>query len=379
MMRDRDHIEGGKPMKRLLALLLTLLLALTSGFALAENPPVENEDIASILSSLLDSIQEKAEEAISDKIGEVTGTLSDKIGEAAENIPDKANKLIENLPDQVQEIIGDLPDQARELIEKLPDETDELLKLLQEKLGVGEEYAAGLISSVKEALPGIWENTKTAVTEKADDAKEFIKEKGRQLWDWITKGEPEDEPVEESDDVPDDRVYYFDLLYFGMPIREAKELGLGDLSVDEENAVQFLVVLCDEPQGFAVVLFSGLDDSAKLTEIVCMLYSDADTVTDLEEGIDIQTTEETVNAVYDEIESWFTDLQAVELGDHLALPLYLSLSDEEETISRAVLYLYEDGEGYNAATHYVSTTDCGVNILQYLYLDTAEAEALLAE
>ncbi|MBR3742532.1 MAG: hypothetical protein IKN04_19120 [Clostridia bacterium] len=366
-------------MKRLLALLLTLLLALTSGFALAENPPVENEDIASILSSLLDSIQEKAEEAISDKIGEVTGTLSDKIGEAAENIPDKANKLIENLPDQVQEIIGDLPDQARELIEKLPDETDELLKLLQEKLGVGEEYAAGLISSVKEALPGIWENTKTAVTEKADDAKEFIKEKGRQLWDWITKGEPEDEPVEESDDVPDDRVYYFDLLYFGMPIREAKELGLGDLSVDEENAVQFLVVLCDEPQGFAVVLFSGLDDSAKLTEIVCMLYSDADTVTDLEEGIDIQTTEETVNAVYDEIESWFTDLQAVELGDHLALPLYLSLSDEEETISRAVLYLYEDGEGYNAATHYVSTTDCGVNILQYLYLDTAEAEALLAE
>ena len=139
------------------------------------------------------------------------------------------------------------------------------------------------------------------------------------------------------------------------------------------------MVLCDEPQGFAVVLFSGLDDSAKLTEIVCMLYSDADTVTDLEEGIDIQTTEETVNAVYDEIESWFTDLQAVELGDHLALPLYLSLSDEEETISRAVLYLYEDGEGYNAATHYVSTTDCGLTILQYLYLDAAEAEALLAE
>ena len=92
-------------MKRLLALLLTLLLALTSGFALAEDPPVENEDIASILSSLLDSIQEKAEEAISDKIGEVTGTLSDKIGEAAENIPDKANELIEKLPDQVQEII----------------------------------------------------------------------------------------------------------------------------------------------------------------------------------------------------------------------------------------------------------------------------------
>ena len=151
------------------------------------------------------------------------------------------------------------------------------------------------------------------------------------------------------------------------------------LAVDEENAVQVLTVSYEEPLGVAVVLFSGLDDSAKLTEIVCVLYSDADTVTELEGGIDIQTTEETVNAVYDEIDSWFTGLQAVELGDHLALPLYPALRDEEETISRAVLYLYEDGEGYNAATHYVGTTDCGVNVLQYLYLDAAEAEALLAE
>lgn len=351
-------------MKRLLALLLTLLLVLTSGFALAEEPSAETDDIASILNSLLDAVQEKTEGAISDKVGEVTDTISDKIGEATDTISDKIGEVAENIPGQVDELLGNLPDEA-----------DEFLKTLQEKLGEGEEFAAGLISSVTEALPGIWEDAKTAVTEKADEAKEFIKEKGRQLWSWITGGEQEDEP----DAGISDRVYYFDSFYFGMPVSEVKALGLGDLSVDEGNGVQCCVLSFGDIQGFALVLFSGLDDSAKLTEILCVFYSDADTVTELENVIDIQTTEETVNAIYDEIESWFADLQAIELGDHLALPLYPGLTDEEETISRAVLYLYEDGEGYNAATHYVSTTDCGVNVLQYLYLDAAEAEALLAE
>lgn len=362
-------------MKRLLALLLTLLLALPSGFALAEEPSAPTDEIASILNGLLDSLQGKAEEAIADKVGEATDAISDKIGEAAENISGQTDDLIENLSDQAQELIGNLSDKANDLIENLPDEADSLLKLLEEKLGEGEEFANGLISSVTEALPGIWEDAKTTVTEKAGEAKDFIMEKGQQFWSWITGGEQEDEP----DAGLSDRLYYFDCFYFGMPVSEAKALGLGDPAVDEENAVQCLVLAYEEPQGFAVVLFSGLDDGAKLTEIVCVLYSDADTVTELEEGIDIQTTEETVNAIYDEIESWFTGLQAIELGDHLALPLYPGITDEEETISRAVLYLYEDGEGYNAATHYVGTTDCGVNVLQYLYLDAAEAEALLAE
>ena len=351
-------------MKRLLALLLTLLLALTSGFALAEEPSSTTEDIAGVLNGLLDSLQEQVEEVIADKVGEATDAISDKIGEAMETVPGKTEEVIGNLSDQIQDLAGNLPDEA-----------DDFLKFLQEKLGEGEEFAAGLISSVTEALPGIWEDAKTAVTEKADDAKEFIMEKGQQLWSWITGAEQEDEP----DPTLSDRVYYFDLFYFGMPISEAKDLGMGDPAVDEENAVQCWTLSFDDFQGFAVVLFSGLDDSAKLTEIVCVLYSEADTVTELENGIDIQTTEETVNAIYDEIESWFTGLQAIELGDHLTLPLYPGLTDEEETISRAVLYLYEDGEGYNAATHYVGTTDCGLNMLQYLYLDAAEAEALLAE
>ena len=353
-MIDHKIFKEEKNMKRLLALLLTLLLALPSGFALAEEPSAQTNDIASILNSLLDAVQEKTEGAISDKVGEVTDAISDKIGEAVDAVPDKADELIGNLPD----------------------EADELLKLLQEKLGEGEEFATGLISSVKDALPGIWEDAKTAVTEKVDDAKGLIKEKGQQLWNWITGAEQEDEP----DAGISDRVYYYDYFYFGMPVSEVKAIGLGDPAVDEENAVQYYWMQAfDGFQGFAVVLFSGLDDSAKLTEIVCVLYSDADTETELEDGIDIQTSEETVNAIYDEIESWFTDCQAVELGDHLALPLYPVLRDEAETISRAMLYLYEDGEDYNAATHYVSTTDCGVNMLQYLYLDAAEAEALLAE
>ena len=67
-------------MKRLLALLLTLLLALPCGFTLAEEPSAKTDDIASILNSLLDAVQEKTEGAIADKVGEVTDALSDKLG-----------------------------------------------------------------------------------------------------------------------------------------------------------------------------------------------------------------------------------------------------------------------------------------------------------
>ena len=388
-------------MKRLLALLLTLLLALPSGFALAEELPAETEDITGVLNGLLDSAKETAEEAVAvkigdakdavadkigdvkdtvaDKIGDMKDTVADKIGDVKDTVADKIGEVTETVSSKAEELIGNLPKKAEELIGNLPEKADGLLKGFLEKVNEGKENAASLINGIKGALPGIWENAKTVVTEKADDAKAFIKDKANQLLDWIKGNKPEDGPAAEPATASSDRLYYFDLFYFGMPVSEAKALGLGDPTVDEENAVQCWTLSYEEPQGFAVVLFSGLDDSAKLTEIISVLYSDADTVTELEEGIDIQTSEETVNAVYDEIESWFTGLQAVELGDHLALPMYPGLRDEEETISRAKLYLLEDGEGYDAATHYVTTTDCGVNVLQYLYVDAAQAEALLTK
>ncbi len=360
-------------MKKLLALLLTLLLALPSGFALAEETPAETndgpdvlidspDDLAGLISGLLDEAQEKASAIVGevkDKTGEIMGKASDKIDEIIEDVSKKAEESLGSIPEKFQHVVNDALG--------APDN--------------GKEKASELVSGAIDALHGAWETVKETAGEKASAVKGFVQDKVNQLLDLIKGNEPEPDPssVENLPDNTSDRVFYFDFFYFGMPVSEAKTLMLADPTVDEENAVQSWVLSYDEPQCFAIFLFSGLDDSAKLTEIVCMLYSDEDTITDLEEGIDIQTTEETVNAIYDEVESWFTDFQTVELGDHLALPRYTAFTNDEETISRAVLYLFEDGEGYNAATHYVATADCGINVLQYLYLDAAEAEALLAK
>lgn len=354
-------------MKRLLALLLTLLLALPSGFALAEGAPAETAEqsgvltqetdtLIGLLNSLLDAALEKTGEA-QKTIGEIKDqgveiiekteeTVSGKIGEIVEDVSGKAGEIMAGLPEKIQGIVN-------------------------QALETGKEKAGELLSEAKEALPGIWENVKDASAEKIAAVKDFAKEKIQQLRDLILGSNPE-QPA-------NSRVYYFKDFYFGMPISEAKALGLGEPYADEENGVQQWILTLEDPKGFARILFSGLNDDAALTEIVCLFYSGADTVTEIENGIDIQTTEETVNAVYDEIESWFTGCPSIELGDALALPVYPGMTSDGETISRAILYICEDGEGYDAATHYVSTTDCGVNILQYRYVDAAALDALLAE
>ncbi len=350
--------------KRLLALLLTLLLALPSGFALAEETPAESNDDPAVLvdspdglTGLISGLMDEAQEVTSDIVGEVEDKASDTIGEIIKDVSKKAEDSLGSIPEKIQGVVNNV----------------------LEALDNGKEKASELVSDAIDALPGAWESVKETAGEKASAAKDFVQDKVNQLLDLIKGNEPDPGSAETPQDETSGRVFYFDFFYFGMPVSEAKALGLDDPTVDEENAVQSWVLSYDEPQCFAIFLFSGLDDSAKLTEIICLLYSDADTITELEEGIDIKTTEETVNAIYDEVESWFTDFQTVELGDHLALPRYTAFTNDEETISRAVLHLFEDGEGYNAATHYVATADCGINVLQYLYLDAAEAEALLAK
>ena len=67
------------------------------------------------------------------------------------------------------------------------------------------------------------------------------------------------------------------------------------------------------------------------------------------------------------------------MGGKLAFPTHANLWDDEQSVSRAKLYLTADGDGFDAATHYVYTADCGLNILQYRYVDANQAAALLAK
>ena len=84
--------------------------------------------------------------------------------------------------------------------------------------------------------------------------------------------------------------------------------------------------------------------------------------------------------MYNSISSWFSGEQAISLGDALPLPIYPGAIPAGSTVSRARMFLFADGKGYDMATHFVLTGENGaVNMVQYQYLDAAKLESLLAE
>ncbi len=346
-------------MKRLVALLLSLLLALPCGFALAEETSGEapvQEGPADQLNRIWDMVQEsvrKAEEEITGKINGIAEELPGMLDEAKETVSSKINELQETVSGK-----------AEELVQSLPEDVQAIFSQALEALNNGKETVKEQISKAEEAAPQVWAN---------------VLEEAQKLLDWL-KGdksgeEPEAEP-ENAEPETNERRRYFTDFYFGMPLSEAKALGCEPYA-DEENSLQVWFAQLSDPTGYAYFLFSGLDDDAALTEILCILYSEEDAVTETDDGIDIQTTEETIDAVYDSVESWYGADGCFELGDYLVYPLYEGYGVNDETVSRVMMHIVQDGEGYDADTHFVS--DDGLNILHCTYLDAAELDALLTE
>ncbi len=346
-------------MKRLLALLLSLMMALTYGFALAEGTPGDaaaQEEPAGRLSRVWDVVQDnvqKAKEEITEKINGIAEELPGMIDEAKETVSTRINELEEAVSGKAQEIVESLPENVQAYIGQA-----------MEALQNGKETVKEQISKAEEAAPRVWEN---------------VLDRAQKLLDWLKgnkSGEEPDEEPETAETETNERRRYFTDFYFGMPLSEAKGLGC-EPRADEENCLQICSAPLSEPTGFVCFLFSGLDDDAELTEILCILYSEEDTVTETDGQIQIQTTEETISAVYDSIESWYGSEGSFDLEDELVFPLYAGYGVDDETVSRVMLHIVQDGEGYDADTHFVSAD--GLNILHCRYLDAAELDELLAE
>ena len=349
------------PMKKMLALLLALLLALPSGFALAEESAKDNEEkssfwsnIGSQLNDLLDSAQERA-------------------GEAAKVISEKAEKFA----GEAQETVDKLSADAQTAALQLAGEALKTWQNVQDAVEAGKEKATDLIELAEAAAPGIWENIKDTVSQGANTASEYVQGQLQRLLDWI-KGE-ETENGDQSQIIP--RTLYFDAFYFGMPLSEAKLLGmgpnLGDPVVDEANGVQYWAVQFSGSLDTALLVFGGLEQDAPLTEIIYTVVDGQGAVSVTEET---KSSAETIDAVYNAVSSWFSGEEEISLGDALPLPIYSGAIPADSTVSRVRMFLFADGKGYDMATHFVLTGENGaVNMVQYQYVDAEMLENLLAE
>ena len=348
-------------MKKPLALLLALLLALPSGFALAEEPPQNNEEetnfwsnIGSRLNDLWDSAQERA-------------------GDADKVISEKATELA----GEAQEKMDELSLEAQLAALQLAGEALQTWQNIQDAVEAGKEKASDLIELAEAVAPGIWENIKDTVSEGADAASEYVRGQLQRLLDWI-KGE-ENANENQLQVIP--RTLYFDAFYFGMPLSEAKLLGmgptLGSPVVDEANGVQYWTARFSGSWDTALLVFGGLEKDAPLTEIIYTVIDGKGAVAVTEET---KNSAETIDAVYNSISSWFSGEQAISLGDVLPLPIYSGAVPAGSTVSRVRMFLFADGKGYDMATHFVLTGENGsVNMVQYQYLDAEKLESLLAK
>jgi hypothetical protein len=348
-------------MKKLLVLLLALLLALPSGFALADDDPPENNEEGSNfwrnldarLSDLWDAAQERAEET------------AKVISEKATEIAGQAQEAMDQLSADAQSAAFQLLGQALQTWQDVVDAVE-----------AGKEKAGELIDTAEVLAPFLWEGIKDTVSEGADTAAEYVRAQLQNLLDWFRK---EEEKADDNQLQVIPRALYFDAFYFGMPLSEAKLLGmgptLGSPVVDEVNGVQYWTARFSGSWDTALLVFDGLGKDAQLTEIIYTVVDGKGAVPVAEET---KNSAETIDAVYNSISSWFSGEQAIILGDVLPLPIYSGVIPAGSTVSRVRMFLFADGKGYDMATHFVLTDENGaVNMVQYQYLDAAKLESLL--
>jgi hypothetical protein len=240
----------------------------------------------------------------------------------------------------------------------------------------GNEKAGEQNDTAEVLAPLLWEGIKDTVSEGADTAAEYVRAQLQNLLDWFRK---EEEKADDNQLQVIPRALYFDAFYFGMPLSEAKLLGmgptLGSPVVDEANGVQYWTARFSGSWDTALLVFDGLGKDAQLTEIIYTVVDGKGAVPVAEET---KNSAETIDAVYNSISSWFSGEQAIILGDVLPLPIYSGVIPAGSTVSRVRMFLFADGKGYDMATHFVLTDENGaVNMVQYQYLDAAKLESLL--
>jgi hypothetical protein len=164
-------------------------------------------------------------------------------------------------------------------------------------------------------------------------------------------------------------------LHFGMTWTEAKALKADYLNDSRANAYHLaraLVMLNEEKTSLYFLWFAGETDDAYLFEVDEFAFAAQDTLTppqDENGQYRISTTEASVAQVYTEkaayCEQRFGSASTLESG---LLAPSLMFDENDAGISQTQVCLYEEQAGVMVVTHFVYTTDCGVNVIIYQYM-----------
>ena len=414
-------------MKRMFALLTVLALLSSAGLGFAEETGTDwKERLSTAVEGLREGVQEageKAAEAITETAEQLSETVSSAVGTVEEKVEEYSEQAVNLLKtaqvmapiavelgkQAVIEKVEDLSAQASDLLEdaktSLPQFVEQAVDTAGEKLKELSERVSDILASVKSAAGQIQDiagQKAGELAEKADAIAQTAKEltlstlssayqsaveKLKMLLDWLKGGETHadlvfpsflDDSTLSGDQETDSPRAFYPVpgygFYFGMPWKAARALNANWLADGRANAYErarALVMLNQQNTSLYFLWFVGETEDAPLFEVDEFAFAAQDTLVP-PQGANGQyrfiTTDSTVKQVYAEKERACGQRfgSASELGNGL-LVSSLMFDENDAGISQAQVYLLQNQESAVIATHFVYTTDCGVNVLIFQY------------
>lgn len=322
-------------------------------------------------------------EVVQDTAGETLDQLSEQLADILADTKESVTPYVEQAGDTVSEKLKELSEQVSGILESVKNTADQVQGAAVQKAGELAENAGDIAQAAKEKILNALNSTwKSAI----DELKALV--------DWLKGGDQPAVPVipqipavitpdlstngTTAQEAAAPQVFYpmpgygF---YFGMPWKEAKALNANWLNDSRANTyarARALVMLNQQGTSLYFLWFAGETEDAPLFEVDEFAFTAQDTLVP-PQGINGQysfiTTDAAVKQVYAEKElscgQRFGSPSSLESG---LLVSSLMFHENDKGISQAQVYLLQNQENVIIATHFVYTTDCGVNVIIYQYM-----------
>ncbi len=407
-------------MKRIFAFLMILSLLSTAWLGLAEEEDLcWLERLAAAANELREDVQEAGQEAVaavSDRIGQASEAVGDAVSSAGgklEELSGQASEIWQNASDTLSSYAEQVGGAAAEKLDQLSQQASDVMTNAQgtlsdyeEKLNELSDQISGFLAITKIVASNTWDGVKNTIVQKVGElsvnissaaqtaktqlldalssAQQTTVIKLQELVNWLKGLINPGSPVGPENDGTGETVEaappaFFPVsgqgFYFGMTWAEAKALKTDYLNDSRANAYDLtraLVMLNEENTSLYFLWFAGETDDAYLFEVDEFAFASEDTLVPPQDANDqygIITTEASVSQVYAEkaayCEQCFGSVANLESG---LLAPSLMFEENDAGISQTQVCLYEDEGGVIVVTHFVYTTDCGVNVIVYQHM-----------
>ena len=380
-------------MKRMLPLLMVLILLSSASLGFAEEAKAGwMERLTTALDSLQKGVgetEEKATEIITEKAGQlsekVTGALAtatEKAEEAAAflgNAKETVTPYVEQAKDTVPGKLKELSEQVSNILASVKNSADKVQDVVVQKAGEIAQNPDGIAQAAKEKVLNALNSTWKSAIDKLKGLVDWLKGGNQSTVAVIPQASTINTSSVSTDTTNQKAAQPFYPLsgygfYFGMPWKEAKALNTNWLNDSRANTyprARALVMLDQKGTSLYFLWFAGDTEDAPLLEVDEFAFTAQDTLVP-PQGANGQysfiTTDATVKQVYAEKElscgQRFGSPSSLESG---LLVSSLMFDENDAGISQAQVYLLQNQENEIIATHFVYTTDCGVNVMIYQY------------